>query len=52
MSFPPGTEMFQFPGFAFITLCIQVINTWFRSQTSDYRFQIAPLARTGLWPVA
>lgn len=20
--------MFQFPGFAFITLCIQVINTW------------------------
>ena len=21
--------MFQFPGFAFITLCIQVINTWF-----------------------
>ena len=29
MSFPPGTEMFQFPGFAFITLCIQVINTWF-----------------------
>ena len=23
--------MFQFPGFAFITLCIQVINTWFTS---------------------
>ena len=23
--------MFQFPGFAFITLCIQVINTWFSS---------------------
>ena len=24
MSFPPGTEMFQFPGFASLTLCIQV----------------------------
>ena len=23
MSFPPGTEMFQFPGFAFWSLCIQ-----------------------------
>ena len=29
MSFPPGTEMFQFPGFAFLTLYIQVKNTWF-----------------------
>ena len=29
MSFPPGTEMFQFPGFALKTLCIQVISTWF-----------------------
>ena len=29
MSFPPGTEMFQFPGFAFIPLCIQRINTFF-----------------------
>jgi hypothetical protein len=27
MSFPPGTEMFQFPGFAFIPLWIQGINT-------------------------
>ena len=24
MSFPPGTEMFQFPGFASSTLCIQI----------------------------
>ncbi len=24
MSFPPGTEMFQFPGFALETLCVQV----------------------------
>ena len=24
MSFPPGTEMFQFPGFALDTLCIHV----------------------------
>ena len=23
MSFPPGTEMFQFPGFASLDLCIQ-----------------------------
>jgi len=23
--------MFQFPGFAFITLCIQIINNWFSS---------------------
>ncbi len=23
--------MFQFPGFAFLTLCIQVKNTWFSS---------------------
>jgi hypothetical protein len=29
MSFPPGTEMFQFPGFAFILLWIQRINTFF-----------------------
>ena len=29
MSFPPGTEMFQFPGFAFIPLWIQGINTFF-----------------------
>ena len=28
MSFPPGTEMFQFPGFAFIPLWIQGINTF------------------------
>ena len=27
MSFPPGTEMFQFPGFALILLCIQRIST-------------------------
>ena len=27
MSFPRGTEMFQFPRFAFETLCVQVPNT-------------------------
>ena len=27
MSFPPGTEMFQFPGFALQTLCVQVRST-------------------------
>ena len=29
MSFPPGTEMFQFPGFASLDLCIQPEDTWF-----------------------
>jgi len=29
MSFPPGTEMFQFPGFASCDLCIQSQDTWF-----------------------
>ena len=29
MSFPPGTEMFQFPGFALKGLCIQPMSTWF-----------------------
>jgi hypothetical protein len=28
MSFPPGTEMFQFPGFASLSLCIQDEDTW------------------------
>ena len=28
ISFPPGTEMFQFPGFALIALYIQAISTW------------------------
>ena len=27
MSFPPGTEMFQFPGFALKTLCVQELST-------------------------
>lgn len=29
MSFPPGTEMFQFPGFASRNLCIQYRDTMF-----------------------
>ena len=29
MSFPTGTEMFQFPAFALKTLCVQVSSTWF-----------------------
>ena len=29
MSFPPGTEMFQFPGFASCDLWIQSQDTWF-----------------------
>jgi hypothetical protein len=27
MSFPPGTEMFHFPGYRFIYLCIQYMMT-------------------------
>ena len=29
ISFPTGTEMFQFPAFALLTLYIQVKSTWF-----------------------
>ena len=29
MSFPTGTEMFQFPAFALLILCIQIKSTWF-----------------------
>ncbi len=28
MSFPPGTEMFQFPGFASKPLCVQDLDTF------------------------
>ena len=35
MSFPPGTEMFQFPGFASFTLWIQVRDTWFAPPISS-----------------
>ena len=38
MSFPPGTEMFQFPGFASLSLCIQDEDTWLASpMTSPLR---------------
>lgn len=33
MSFPPGTEMFQFPGFASLVLCIQTKITLSNSDT-------------------
>jgi hypothetical protein len=35
MSFPPGTEMFQFPGFASLSLCIQEKDTWLASLTTS-----------------
>ena len=35
ISFPPGTEMFQFPGFALLTLYIQVKSTWFSRRSSE-----------------
>ena len=34
ISFPPGNEMFQFPGFALLTLCVQVKSTWFNRRSS------------------
>jgi hypothetical protein len=36
MSFPPGTEMFQFPGFASNPLCIQGSDTSYQ-MTDDRR---------------
>ena len=36
MSFPPGTEMFQFPGFASNPLCIQDSDTSYQ-RTEDRR---------------
>jgi hypothetical protein len=47
MSFPPGTEMFQFPGFASLGLCIQPKDTWFcplmnpHPPPGDFRPQVA-----------
>ena len=40
MSFPPGTEMFQFPGFAFKSLCVQLLNPDFSNQLSVLRRRI------------
>ena len=37
MSFPPGTEMFQFPGFALKGLCIQPSSTCFNQRSSGFR---------------
>jgi hypothetical protein len=34
ISFPAGTEMFQFPAFALLTLYIQVKSTWFNRRSS------------------
>ena len=53
MSFPPGTEMFQFPGFASCDLCVQSQDTWLaspliadREQRQSFRW-VAPLG--DLW---
>ena len=35
ISFPTGTEMFQFPAFALSTLCVQVESTWFTPLLTD-----------------
>ena len=35
MSFPPGTEMFQFPGFASLTLFYSGQDTWFAPLTTS-----------------
>ena len=36
MSFPPGTEMFQFPGFASCVLWIQSQDTWLASPSTSH----------------
>ena len=41
MSFPPGTEMFQFPGLAFEPLCIQDPNTSYQMTDFKRRPEIA-----------
>jgi hypothetical protein len=40
ISFPPGTEMFQFPGFALLALCIQ--TRMIGSLLSGFPIQIPP----------
>ena len=45
MSFPPGTEMFQFPGFALKTLCVQVSSICLNQRSSDARYRCAPIRK-------
>ena len=36
ISFPAGTEMFQFPAFALLTLCIQIKSTCFNQRSAMF----------------
>ena len=45
VSFPPGTEMFQFPGFALLTLCVQIKSTWFTRRSSEAIIEPSRCAR-------
>ena len=55
ISFPPGTEMFQFPGFASSDLCIQSVDTLARGFPHSDPLQSKALCAScrtfGAWPV-
>ena len=51
ISFPPGTEMFQFPGFALLTLYIQAKSTWFSRRSSEAILGVFPLCAGPLRPL-
>ena len=55
ISFPPGTEMFQFPGFASSALCVQAVDTLARgfphSEPPRSRTLCVSRGTFGAWPV-
>ena len=55
ISFPPGTEMFQFPGFASARLCIRLEDTLARgfphSDSRQSKALCASCRTFGAWPV-
>ena len=55
ISFPPGTEMFQFPGFASAGLCIHPVDTLARgfphSDSRQSKALCASCRTFGAWPV-
>ena len=55
ISFPPGTEMFQFPGFASSALCVRAVDTLARgfphSEPPRSRTLCVSRGTFGAWPV-
>ena len=55
ISFPPGTEMFQFPGFASSALCVRAVDTLARgfphSESPRSRTLCVSRGTFGAWPV-